>query len=654
MATDLKLLMRCSRTIRGARGVSRFWFASITTVVLAFSVGTATGPAVGQPATLGEPDSATDFQVRIEGVQHPSRQGLDVLTIEEVMKRFGVPGMGVAVIRNFEVHWAKGYGIADVETGIPVDDETLFQAASISKPVTAMAALVAVQDGRFSLDDDINAILTSWRLPGNGVTEARPVTPRLLFSHTAGLGDGHGFPGYEPDAPRPTPVQILRGDAPSNVGPVTMVRTPLTAMHYSGGGTTIMQLALTDVFGEPFPEIMRKSVLEPTGMTHSTFLQPLPPALDENAARGHSGDGKPMGDAKWHVYSAMAAAGLWTNARDLARFAIEVQRAAGGDPGKGAHRLVGGGDAESGRRRTVRGWLSGRTHGRRVVLQSLRQQLGLRLRPDRAQGEGLRPRRNDQLFQRLGSVPGGAGASAARVRVGCAGQARTAVTGSQGPGVYARPPRDFRTPVRGAGTAALAGTSNVGRRRGCANVPSVSNLSPSTCSDLGFTCSGIVAGEQLAVELFEQLDGVGGSRARLPPANPWPASPHQHASRVVPTPRRSRSRAPGWLLDYTTTRGGWERKELRMKDIIALLNDKRSELLDSVARIDAAIAALSVTPRPSASSRQPAKRRRREMSAEAKQAVSDRMKNYWAERRTQAETTSSGGAENTDDVPTGA
>ena len=301
--------------------------------MLASAAGTATGPTVGQPATLGEPDSATDFQVRIEGVQRPSRQGLDVLTIEDVMERFGVPGMSVAVIRDFEMHWAKGYGIADVETGMPVDDATLFQAASISKPVTAMATLVAVEDGRFSLDDDINAILPSWRLPGNGFTEARPVTPRLLFSHTAGLGDGHGFPGYEPQAPRPTPVQILRGDAPSNVGPVTMVRPPLTAMHYSGGGTTIMQLALTDVFGEPFPEIMRTSVLEPAGMTHSTFLQPLPPALDENAARGHRGDGQPMGDARWHVYSAMAAAGLWTNARDLARFAIEVQRSAQGDPG---------------------------------------------------------------------------------------------------------------------------------------------------------------------------------------------------------------------------------------------------------------------------------------------------------------------------------
>ena len=120
-------------------------------------------------------------------------------------------------------------------------------------------------------------------------------------------------------------MQILQGDAPSNVGPVTMVRTPLTAMHYSGGGATIMQLALTDVFGEPFPEILRARVLEPAGITHSTFLQPLPPALDENAARGHRNDGKPMGDAKWHVYSAMAAAGLWTNAKDLARLAINLE-----------------------------------------------------------------------------------------------------------------------------------------------------------------------------------------------------------------------------------------------------------------------------------------------------------------------------------------
>ena len=278
--------------------------------------------AIGTPA---------EMQAIIEGVQTPNRQGLDVLTLEEVMERFGVPGISVAVIHDFDVHWAKGYGVADVETGAPVDVETLFQAASISKPVTAMAAMVAVQHGRFALDDDINTILDSWQLPGDGFTDERPVTPRLLFSHTAGLGDGHGFPGYDPGVPRPTAVQILNGEEPSNVEAVTMVRPPLTAMHYSGGGTTIMQLALTDVFGEPFPDLMRRTVLEPAGMTTSTFEQPLPPDRDANAARAHVG-GRAMGDAKWHVYSAMAAAGLWTNARDLARFAIEVQKAARGDP----------------------------------------------------------------------------------------------------------------------------------------------------------------------------------------------------------------------------------------------------------------------------------------------------------------------------------
>lgn len=311
------------------------WAALIAIVMVQGALASAAVPAPvaaqqrGDAAgTVGTP---AEMQAVIEGVQTPNRQGLDVLTLEEVMERFGVPGISVAVIHDFDVHWAKGYGVADVETGAPVDVETLFQAASISKPVTATAAMVAVQEGRFSLDDDINTILTSWQLPGNGFTDDRSVTPRLLFSHTAGLGDGHGFPGYNPGVPRPTAIQILNGDEPSNVEAVTMVRPPLTAMHYSGGGTTIMQLALTDVFGEPFPDLMRRTVLEPAGMTTSTFEQPLPPDRDANAARAH-GRGQPMGDAKWHVYSAMAAAGLWTNARDLARFAIEVQKAARGDP----------------------------------------------------------------------------------------------------------------------------------------------------------------------------------------------------------------------------------------------------------------------------------------------------------------------------------
>lgn len=283
----------------------------------------------GAPASAASQDSTADYISAIERPRDSDGDSLARLTLPELMEKLGVPGVSIAVIRDFEVHWAKAYGVADVETGAPVDVETVFQAASISKPVAAMAVLKAVQDGVFSLDDDINDILTSWTLDGGEFTRDRPVTPRLLTSHTSGLGDGFGFPGYGPDAPLPTLVQILNGEDPSNVGNVFMERPPLTAMKYSGGGVTVMQLALMDALARPFPEIMDEYVLGPIGMENSSFEQPISAARDGNAARAHGADGTAMGP-KWHVYPEMAAAGLWTTPTDLARFAIEVQESAAG------------------------------------------------------------------------------------------------------------------------------------------------------------------------------------------------------------------------------------------------------------------------------------------------------------------------------------
>ncbi|HEY5757562.1 MAG TPA: serine hydrolase domain-containing protein [Steroidobacter sp.] len=276
-----------------------------------------------------EPSSVAEYQTAVEGPQHPDRNGLDALTIEQLMQRLHVPGVAVAVIKDFQIHWSKAYGIADVETGVAVDGNTLFQAASISKPISAMAMVKFAGDGKFPLDDDINSILRSWRLPESPLTKERRVTARMLASHSAGLGDGFGFPGYNPGAPLPTVIQIINGQSPSNVGPVLMARPPLQAMHYSGGGFTILQLALTDAVGRPFPEILRDTVLGPIGMTNSVFEQPLSPARDRNAARGHDDEGKSMG-AKWHVYPEYAAAGLWTTPVDLARFVIEVQKSVHG------------------------------------------------------------------------------------------------------------------------------------------------------------------------------------------------------------------------------------------------------------------------------------------------------------------------------------
>jgi CubicO group peptidase (beta-lactamase class C family) len=271
--------------------------------------------------------SPAAMMARIEGPQSPDRQGLDRLTLPQVMERFRVPGVSVAVIKDFKIDWAKGYGLADVESGMRVDADTMFQAASISKPVAAMAAVRAAQDGRFGLDQDINAILTSWKLPDSEFTRGHPVTPRALMSHTSGLGDGFGFPGYHPSAPRPSLVEILNGSKPSNVGAVLMERPPFTAEKYSGGGVTLMQLAMVDALGRPYPEIMQSLVLGPIGMTNSAYEQPLSAAHDRHAARAHSGRGLAM-DTKWHVYPELAAAGLWTTPTDLAKFAIEVQRTA--------------------------------------------------------------------------------------------------------------------------------------------------------------------------------------------------------------------------------------------------------------------------------------------------------------------------------------
>src|SRR5687767_12564849 len=281
-------------------------------------------------ATPAQTRSAADYMAAIERAQTVAGPNdLSTLTITELMARFNVPGVSIAVVRDHQIHWAKGYGTADVATGAPVDTGTMFQAASISKPVAAMAVLRAVQDGLFTLDTDINRILTSWKLEGGEFTKERPVTPRTLTSHTSGLGDGFGFPGYDPADSVPTVVQFLQGSKLSNVGVPFMERPPMTLMEYSGGGVTLMQQALSDARKRPFADIMRDDVLQPLGMTRSTFEQPLPASFDRNAARAHSRDGKAMG-AKWHVYPEQAAAGLWTTPSDLARVIIEVQRAAAG------------------------------------------------------------------------------------------------------------------------------------------------------------------------------------------------------------------------------------------------------------------------------------------------------------------------------------
>lgn len=253
-------------------------------------------------------------------------------SIEERMRHYKVPAVSVAVFRDFKVEWARAYGLKDTSTNEPATTETLFQAGSISKPVAAMVALRKVQDGRLALDEDINKSLTTWKLPDNELTAKKKVTLANLLSHTAGT-TVHGFPGYAPDEKLPTLPQILDGAPPANTAPVRVDLEPGTRFRYSGGGTTIAQLAVMDVEKKPYPQIAQETVLGPLGMKDSTYSQPLPADWRRRAATGYRQNGSEVG-GKIHVYPEMAAAGLWTTPTDLAKFAIEVQLSLAGRSNK--------------------------------------------------------------------------------------------------------------------------------------------------------------------------------------------------------------------------------------------------------------------------------------------------------------------------------
>lgn len=256
---------------------------------------------------------------------------VETWTLANRMAHYHVPGLSIAIIDHGAIAWARGYGVTRAGGTAAVTPDTLFQAASISKSLTAAAALSLVETGRLSLDTDVNLALKSWKIPATGAAQGEPVTLRELLSHTAGF-NVHGFDGYAVGAPRPTLRQVLDGSPPANSGPIGIAWKPGTLWRYSGGGYCVVQQLLIDISGQNFPTLLHDRVLIPTGMTASTFAQPLPAPLAPKAAAGHDKDGQPIaGDA--HIYPELAAAGLWTTPTDLARFALALQHALAGQPG---------------------------------------------------------------------------------------------------------------------------------------------------------------------------------------------------------------------------------------------------------------------------------------------------------------------------------
>lgn len=246
--------------------------------------------------------------------------------VEDLLSYHGAAGLSTAVIVNGQIAWARGWGVTDSTNPAPITPETILQCGSISKAVTALAALRMVDQGALDLDTDVNELLTSWRVPEVGGWQP-VITIRDLLTHASGLTIW-GFQGYELGAPIPSLVQVLDGSG--NTPPIRSEALPGLMWRYSGGGFTVLQQAMVDVSGTPFPDLLAELLLQPLEMNDSTFEQPIPDSWEAHTASGHAG-GQPIG-GRWRLHPEMAAAGLWTTASDLARFLLAVVASHSGRP----------------------------------------------------------------------------------------------------------------------------------------------------------------------------------------------------------------------------------------------------------------------------------------------------------------------------------
>ena len=248
----------------------------------------------------------------------------DEMSLTAQMKALKVPAVSIAAIRNGAIDWVQAYGVGSLG-GAPVTPETLFGAASISKPVTALGVLTLVEEGKIDLDANVNQYLKRWKIPENQFTAKAKVTVRELLNHTSGIGT-HNGEIYDSSAPVPTLLQLLDGEKPARTGPVRVEAVPGTKFAYSNGGYLVLALLIEDVTGESFTAYMKRNVLDPIGMKNSTFDAPLPQELRKQAATAYGADGKWAVSPARFVEPNLAAGGLWSTPTDLAKFLIEVRR----------------------------------------------------------------------------------------------------------------------------------------------------------------------------------------------------------------------------------------------------------------------------------------------------------------------------------------
>lgn len=266
-------------------------------------------------------DTATEIKFNSFGTETSQATTEKGYSLQERMDFYKVPGVSIAVVDGGNIRWARGYGMANTATGTKVQPETRFQAGSISKPIAALAVLKLFEKGKVDLDEDVNIYLQDWKIPDSEFTRNEKVTLRRLLTHTAGV-TVHGFPGYRQKDSLPSIQMILKGEG--NTPAIHTDTVPGSLWRYSGGGYTIVEKVVEDVSGMSFEQYMSENILQPLGMDHSTYEQPLPARWNSIASAAYNDKGEII-EGLWHNYPEQAAAGLWTTPSDLVKYCTAIQ-----------------------------------------------------------------------------------------------------------------------------------------------------------------------------------------------------------------------------------------------------------------------------------------------------------------------------------------
>jgi CubicO group peptidase (beta-lactamase class C family) len=240
---------------------------------------------------------------------------------DQLLKDNKLAGISVAVVDNYEVVFSHVGGLKDVNTTNKVDTNTAFNAGSISKPIVATLAAMLAEQGKLDLDEPVITYLKSWEIPQSKFTKNKAITLRNLLTHTAGTSHSGYSSKYLGDV-IPATTETLNQYKNEKI---EITFEPQSNWEYSGGGFLIAQLVLEDITGKSIAKLGEEMLFNPLGMKSTVFYQHGHPKFLSNVAKAHNNNRDVISTGI--PICPEAACGLWTNAEDMAKFAIEIQKA---------------------------------------------------------------------------------------------------------------------------------------------------------------------------------------------------------------------------------------------------------------------------------------------------------------------------------------